>query len=292
MPRRLVVVLCAGVVFTAGCSNRLTPENAAAALGAEYPPDPVMRWANADEFLSRLAAEGLVEFTPGDFFARIPARLALTEQGRAMGLEVIVDTIRAPDWVDTRLRFKLCDLVFDTVSALTELRQDPVRATEVHYVRRYENHTEFFDWLASHGMPRRECAKDTTFEGRAVFVLSDEGWALNQPPAFPDSVGTEVTTNFEYDDYGRLVGAVTRMKVGATPVDPEGDPVTFAWSGWWLSDQGREDAALEAGGTEASWRRLIQMGEPAGGRVFYVARDAWENADTIQFCIEGYGFRC
>ena len=78
----------------------------------------------------------------------------------------------------------------------------------------------------------------------------------------------------------------------ASPADPEGDPVTFAWSGWYSSEEGQEDAVLEANGAEASWRRLILMGEPAGGVVSYVARDVWGNADTVRFCIEGSGFRC
>jgi len=291
MPRRFFSVACAGLVFAVGCSNRLDPAAAAAALEAEYPPDPVMDWANAEEFLSRLAAGGLVEYTPGDFFERVSARLALTEQGRGMGLEVLEDTILGA-WVDPRLRFKLCDLVFDTVTSLTELQQDPVPATEARYVRRYGNHTEFFDWLAAHDLSARRCARDTTFEGSAVFLLGEEGWTLNRPPAFPDSVDASITTNFEYDDYGRLDGAVTRFRVGVGPTDPEGDPLTFVWSGWWLSDDGREDAALGANGAEASWRRLILMGEAAGGRIFYIAKDAWGAADTVHFCVDGHGFRC
>lgn len=292
MPRRLLVVACAGLVFAVGCSNRLDPEDAAVALAVAYPPDPVMDWHNGEGFLSRLASEGFVLFTPGDFFKQVSAQLSLTEKGRAMGLEVLEDTFPGSGWVSRRLRFKLCDLVFDTVIGLTELQKEPVAATEASYLRRYGNHTEFFDWLAAHDLPSGMCARDSTFEGKAVFVLGDGGWTLNRPPTFPDTVGTEVTTNFEYDGMGRLTGAVTRIKVGATPADPEGDPVTFAWIGWYSSDEGQEDVALEANGAEASWRRLILMGEPAGGVVSYVARDVWGNADTVRFCIEGSGFRC
>jgi hypothetical protein len=89
-----------------------------------------------------------------------------------------------------------------------------------------------------------------------------------------------------------VVGAVTTFKVADKPTDPDGDAVSLRWSTRLGSGGTIPATAFTENGLEATWRRPIEAGEPAGGIVTLVARDKWGDETSLRFCVEARGFRC
>jgi len=84
--------------------------------------------------------------------------------------------------------------------------------------------------------------------------------AGNQSPAFPQPTRTGVTTQNQYNNLGQLIGAVTSLEILTPAVDPDGDPLTYAWTA-------PNGSIISNGGPTATWTRVIQWGQPALGTV-------------------------
>jgi hypothetical protein len=94
----------------------------------------------------------------------------------------------------------------------------------------------------------------------------------NGPPRFPNPMQIQTTTNYQYDDLGRLMGATTTITVSAA-ADPDGDPVTYSWSA--------TNGSITGNGTSATWNRVISYGRVASGSVTVTATDGQGGSDTF-----------
>ena len=97
--------------------------------------------------------------------------------------------------------------------------------------------------------------------------------AANRPPQFPNPFTFNQTTHFEYDSFGRLVGATTTIDVTSPATDPDGDPLTYAWTA--------SNGQITGDGLSATWTRTIAFGRVQGGTVTVTASDGRGGTDTF-----------
>jgi hypothetical protein len=120
----------------------------------------------------------------------------------------------------------------------------------------------------------------------------------NHPPAFPEQVEVKTATSLEYDSYGRVNGAVTIIIILTPAVDPDGDSLTYTWTGT-VVEQGKQQTIdlkdfkeyLKSEGLTATWRRFIFWGEPASGIITVTASDGRGGTASHKICIGQY-VRC
>lgn len=94
----------------------------------------------------------------------------------------------------------------------------------------------------------------------------------NHPPSFPNPMRTTTTTRFQYDDFGRLMGAVTTINIMAAS-DPDGDPLTYTWSA--------SNGTIVGDGVNATWTRIISLGRILPGTVTVRVEDGRGGFDTF-----------
>jgi subtilisin family serine protease len=94
----------------------------------------------------------------------------------------------------------------------------------------------------------------------------------NRPPAFPNPLQTSVRTQFQYDNSGRLVGAVTTITVSPA-IDSDGDPVSYNWTA--------SNGSIIGNGNSATWQRVIEFGSVAPGIVTVTASDGRGGTDKV-----------
>jgi hypothetical protein len=284
-----------GLSALLACSRSLSPERAAEMLRTEYDtPEPVYWHGSNGTRLGGLAQMGLVSYKPGDFLTRVSEQLSLTPEGERLGLDATADTIPDPShpYVSYTVRGKLCDIVFGEVATVQPIARPDTSAFDVAYTLRHANPTELLARIRGTALDGGKCDSTEVYTRRAVFVRVADGWHRNRPPAFPESIHSESKTEFDYDDRGRLVGAVTRLKTEATATDPDGDSVTHRWTGWLFRGDSLIPAQLEVSGNEVKWRTCILMGEPGGGVIELIASDPWGDSAWVRFCFRGGGFGC
>jgi photosystem II stability/assembly factor-like uncharacterized protein len=68
---------------------------------------------------------------------------------------------------------------------------------------------------------------------------------------------------YNYDDYGRMIGVVLTLSVDAS--DPDGDPLIYTWTA--------TTGTIVGTGSEVQWTPPIEMGTPASGVVTVVVSD-------------------
>ncbi len=104
----------------------------------------------------------------------------------------------------------------------------------------------------------------------------------NHPPAFPEKMEIVTSTQNEYDEEGRLKGGTTTIEVKTPAIDPDGDTITYAWSGTDIDhtqfptgDAKKIEfkSTLKGEGLKAIWTRVIIMGELASGIISLKASD-------------------
>jgi len=104
----------------------------------------------------------------------------------------------------------------------------------------------------------------------------------NQSPVFPEKMEVVTSTQNEYDEVGRLRGGTTTIEVKTPAVDPDGDTITYEWSGtdvdhtqFSSGDPKKVEfkSNLKGEGLKAVWTRVIIMGELASGILYLKARD-------------------
>ena len=99
--------------------------------------------------------------------------------------------------------------------------------------------------------------------------------AANRSPYWPSPRTTKTSTQFKYDDYGDLVGAVTKITIVTKPIDPDRDRLRYTWK----ATNGR----IRGNGTVGVWNRVIRYGEPKPGVVTVVASDGRGGKATAKF---------
>jgi hypothetical protein len=96
----------------------------------------------------------------------------------------------------------------------------------------------------------------------------------NRAPAFPSSIRDEQQTRFVYDDDGRLYTGYTAITVKSPATDPDGDPLTYRWSG--ASD-------LKAKGPSVVWERPVNLGRLGSGTLRLTVSDGRGASDSVPF---------
>jgi hypothetical protein len=101
--------------------------------------------------------------------------------------------------------------------------------------------------------------------------------AVNHPPGWQNPVTVHTTTNFSYDDYGRLDGAITEIEISPA-VDPDGDTLTYSWTA--------TTGSIVGNGLTATWTRDLSGGWAAGGDVVVTADDGHGGTGTYTISFE------
>ena len=99
--------------------------------------------------------------------------------------------------------------------------------------------------------------------------------AVNHPPVFPKVKRTTTTTNFQYDDNGYLMGAVTKVKLVSKPTDPDGDRLFYKWKA--------SNGKVRGLGLKAVWTRVMSHGEVAPGTLTLTVSDGHGGKATAKF---------
>jgi hypothetical protein len=107
-------------------------------------------------------------------------------------------------------------------------------------------------------------------------VAGTRGTAKNHPPYFPKVKRTKTTTNFQYDDTGNLMGAVTTITLLSKPVDPDHDRLRYTWKA--------SNGKIRGKGLSAVWTRACCLGGgPSAGTVTLVVGDGHGGKATAKF---------
>jgi len=97
----------------------------------------------------------------------------------------------------------------------------------------------------------------------------------NRSPYWPSPRTTKTSTQFKYDDYGELVGAVTKITIVTKPIDPDRDRLRYTWK----ATNGR----IRGNGPVGVWNRVIRYGQPKPGVVTVIASDGRGGKATAKF---------
>lgn len=87
----------------------------------------------------------------------------------------------------------------------------------------------------------------------------------NHAPKFPTPLQTSSSTALQYDENGRVVGAVTTITVLTPATDADGDAISYSW----LASNG----SISGTGLTGIWTRVMSGGKPQGGTASVVASD-------------------
>lgn len=119
----------------------------------------------------------------------------------------------------------------------------------------------------------------------------------NRPPEWPKEMQIETSSVNKYDEKksGWLLGATTTIVVKTPATDPEGDPITYSWSGdgVGLTTAGPtpfqiKEGDLEGDGLTATWWRESWSGEPASGFIRITAKDGKGGEAVHMICLGRY----
>ena len=98
---------------------------------------------------------------------------------------------------------------------------------------------------------------------------------VNRAPEFGSSVATTRESTFIYDDDGRLFGGYTLLTVTSLPTDPDGDPLTYSWTG--------PEGLVTAKGPSVLWTRTMDMGQFRAGTLMITVSDGRGGSDQFSF---------
>lgn len=87
----------------------------------------------------------------------------------------------------------------------------------------------------------------------------------NHPPQFPTPLLSTISTQMQYDNSGRLIGAVTTITVMSGATDTDGDPLTYSWSA--------TNGSISGSSLVGSWQRLLIGGRVQGGSARITVND-------------------
>jgi hypothetical protein len=277
----------------------LSVNEAEAIVRALDPPAPPTLRANVDDDLRALQKAGLVRFKPG--FKR---SIAVTEAGLATGLKVKLHEDRSFDQAFGPIGVDgdLCTSAFHRIATISPRSGGPHPAARVVYEYRnaprplHASMTSLATGLSQYVQQNiKNCDPAKPVVRDVLVVRRNDGWRVNRLPVLPER-GMNIGTKFEYDRYGRVIGAKTTFTLTAAPSDPDGDAMQVI--GWdRLVEFDYDDRKLvpsprmKPDGLTVTFDRIIRMGQPVGGIAVYKVRDPWEEKE-FEFCTDGAGFRC
>jgi hypothetical protein len=97
----------------------------------------------------------------------------------------------------------------------------------------------------------------------------------NSQPGWPGNRNFTHGTQFQYDDVGRLIGAITTITITTPCSDPDGDPVTYAWTA--------SNGSISGSDLAATWTREIEFGRPKRATVTVTCSDGKAEPATWTF---------
>jgi hypothetical protein len=107
----------------------------------------------------------------------------------------------------------------------------------------------------------------------------------------------ELSTSNKYDDKrpGWFLGATTTITISTPATDPDGDPISYTWTGAGvgLTTSGPtqfeiKEGDLKGDGLTATWWRESWSGEPASGFISVTAKDGKGGEGLHLICIGRY----
>ena len=139
------------------------------------------------------------------------------------------------------------------------------------------------------------CDPERRFDREIVVVKRSEGWLVNHKPEVPEP-GQSMITEFEYDELGRVTGAVTTLTIPGPLYDPDGDLVEVkGWTKFRVfvpkTNEIVPAESVEIDGLTVHFRHWIEMGRPQWFLAEYAAADPWEET-TLRFCVPGHFLGC
>jgi hypothetical protein len=121
--------------------------------------------------------------------------------------------------------------------------------------------------------------------------------APNRAPEWPKEMKIELSTSNKYDDKRPdwLLGATTTITISTPATDPDGDPISYTWTGAGvgLTTSGPtqfeiKEGDLKGDGLTATWWRESWSGEPASGFISVTAKDGKGGEGLHLICIGRY----
>lgn len=100
----------------------------------------------------------------------------------------------------------------------------------------------------------------------------------NRAPQFPSPLQTSKSTEYQYDNNGRLIGAVTTITVLSPATDADGDAISYSWSS--------NNGSITGNGLIGTWNRVLANGKVQGGTATITASDGKGGTAKVDFVLQ------
>ena len=247
--------------------NHIDTATAVALLRANLEPEPVtvgVDW-------NALEKRGLMRENAKA--AALDSRYVVTPQGTAAGVVQVVE--RGPGSISVSFEAKVCTREIADVTGIATI-DSAAGAVEIRFTRRATSAVAPEPIFLSDSAPRVACDSTRRWTGRVVVLRDSAGWRMNRAPRWASPART--TTNYRYDDAGRLVGATSTIDAPA-PTDADGDPLTILWQ---AGDDSTRTLTPDSAGLKLRLEHLIIYGRPQSASGRLIVRDRWGVADSLR----------
>lgn len=110
--------------------------------------------------------------------------------------------------------------------------------------------------------------KGTAYGNELTFTTKA---SANHPPFFPNPFHINNTTNYQYDNFGKLSGVIENITIISAAIDPDGDKLNYSWNA--------SNGTIEGNGLSAKWQREIISGMIQPGSATITVSDGKGGSD-------------